>query len=88
MVVSEKYPDLKANENFKDLAVQIEGTENRITVARRRYIQAVAEYNKGIRYFPTNLTAKYLLHLESREQFTVTQEAVKEAPKVDFSGKK
>ena len=83
MVVVEKYPDLKANENFRDLQAQLEGTENRITVARKRYIENVAEYNKGVRFFPTNLTAKYLLHLEPRETFTTTQEA-KAVPKVQF----
>jgi LemA protein len=83
MVVVEKYPDLKANQNFIDLQSQLEGTENRITVARGRYIDAVAEYNKGVRYFPTNLTAKYLLHLEPRASFTAAAEA-KAAPKVQF----
>ncbi|MCB0406470.1 MAG: LemA family protein, partial [Bdellovibrionales bacterium] len=62
---------------------QLEGTENRITVARRRYIDAVATYNKKVRYFPTNLTAKYLLGLEVRETFKTT-EAAKEVPKVEF----
>ena len=57
MVVSERYPDLKANQGFRDLRVQLEGTENRITVARNRYIQAVQEYNVLARSFPSNLTA-------------------------------
>jgi len=83
MVVAEKYPDLKANENFRDLSAQLEGTENRITVARGRYIEKVAEYNKGIRFFPTNLTAKYLLHLDARETFKA-EEGAKTAPKVQF----
>jgi len=83
MVVAEKYPDLKANENFKELQTQLEGTENRIAVARRRYIESVAEYNKTVRFFPTNLTARYLLHLEPRESFTASDEA-KTAPKVQF----
>ena len=83
MVVVEKYPDLKANENFRDLQAQLEGTENRIAVARRRYIEAVNTYNKGIRYFPENLTAKYVLHLETREPFTAAPEAQK-APQVQF----
>jgi LemA protein len=69
MAVSERYPDLKANENFRDLQAQLEGTENRITVARTRYIEQVAEFNKGVRFFPTNLTAKFLLHLEVKETF-------------------
>jgi len=83
MVVVEKYPDLKANENFRDLQSQLEGTENRIAVARRRYIESVAEYNKAVRYFPTNLTAQFLLHLKPRETFTADTEAQK-APKVQF----
>ncbi|MCC2675637.1 MAG: recA, partial [Ramlibacter sp.] len=57
LVVSERYPDLKANQGFRDLRVQLEGTENRITVARNRYIQSVQEYNVLARSFPTNLTA-------------------------------
>ncbi|NLH50709.1 MAG: LemA family protein [Myxococcales bacterium] len=84
MVVVEKYPDLKANTNFLDLQSQLEGTENRITVARKRYIDAVKEYNKMVRYFPTNLTAKFILHLKTKETFTVENEAAKQAPKVQF----
>lgn len=83
MVVVEKYPDLKSNQNFLELQSQLEGTENRIAVARGRYIAAVAEYNKGVRFFPTNLTAKYLLKLEPRETFAAAPEA-KTAPKVQF----
>lgn len=83
MVVVEKYPDLKANENFRDLQSQLEGTENRITVARKRYIESVVTYNTAVRSFPTNLTAKYLLGLKTRESFTVTDD-VKQAPKVQF----
>ncbi len=85
MVVVEKYPDLKANENFRDLQSQLEGTENRITVARKRYIETVAEYNKGVRFFPTNLTAKYLLGLEVKPNFTVADEkAISTPPEVKF----
>ena len=85
MVVVEKYPDLKANENFRDLQSQLEGTENRITVARKRYIEKVAEFNKGVRFFPTNLTAKYLLGLEVKPNFTVADEkAVSSPPEVKF----
>lgn len=84
MVVVEKYPDLKANENFRDLQSQLEGTENRISVARRRYILTVAEYNKQVRYFPTNLTAKFLLHLEPRETFKATTAGADKAPEVKF----
>ena len=83
MVVVEKYPDLKANTNFRDLQAQLEGTENRITVARKRYIDNVAEYNKAVRYFPTNLTAKFLLGLQPRETFSVS-EGTRETPKVTF----
>jgi LemA protein len=83
MVISENYPQLKANENFRDLQSQLEGTENRITVARKRYIETVAEYNKLVRFFPTNLTAKFLLHAERKETFTV-EESVKKAPEVKF----
>jgi len=85
MVVVEKYPDLKANENFRDLQSQLEGTENRIAVARKRYIETVAEYNKGVRFFPTNLTAKYLLGLEVKPNFTVADEnAIATPPEVKF----
>lgn len=83
MVISEQYPQLKANENFRDLQAQLEGTENRITVARKRYIESVAEYNKLIRFFPTNLTAKFLLHAEPKEAFTI-EEGVKKNPEVRF----
>jgi LemA protein len=84
MVVAENYPDLKSNENFRDLQVQLEGTENRIAVARGRYIEAVKEYNKMVRYFPTSLTAKYLLHMDVKPNFEVENQAVKEVPKVKF----
>ncbi len=83
LVTVEKYPDLKANQNFRDLSAQLEGTENRITVARRRYIETVAEYNKAVRFFPTNLTAKFLLGLHPRETFAVAEE-VKKVPQVKF----
>jgi len=83
LVVVEKYPELKANQNFRDLQAQLEGTENRIAVARKRYIERVAEYNKGVRFFPTNLTAKYLLGLEVRQTFSA-EEAVAKPPQVKF----
>ena len=83
LVVVEKYPDLKANQNYRDLQAQLEGTENRITVARKRYISSVAEYNKGVRFFPTNLTAKWLLGLEPRETFSADPAAAK-PPEVKF----
>jgi len=85
MVVVEKYPDLKANENFRDLQSQLEGTENRITVARKRYIDKVADFNKMVRFFPTNLTAKYLLGMDVKPNFTVADEkAVSKPPDVKF----
>ena len=83
LVVVEKYPDLKANQNFQNLQAQLEGTENRIAVARKRYIERVAEYNKGVRYFPTNLTAKWLLGLEVRQTFSA-DEASQKPPAVKF----
>lgn len=84
LVTVEKYPELKANQNYRDLQAQLEGTENRIAVARNRYIEKVAEYNKGVRFFPTNLTAKFLLHLDQRESFKAETGADK-APKVNFN---
>jgi LemA protein len=83
MAVAESYPDLKANQNFRDLQSQLEGTENRIAVARRRYIDSVAEYNKAVRFFPTNLTARFLLGAQVRETFTVSESATKN-PEVKF----
>ncbi len=85
MVVVERYPDLKASENFRDLQSQLEGTENRIAVARRRYIQEVKAYNKAVRYFPTNLTAKYILHAEPKETFQPDEgKPIQDAPEVKF----
>lgn len=87
MVVSEQYPNLKANQGFSDLRVQLEGTENRITVARNRYIQAVQEYNVLARSFPTNLTAK-LFSYAPKPAFTVANEAaISSPPVVDFNKK-
>lgn len=83
MVVVEQYPDLKANQNFLDLQSQLEGTENRINVARQRYNQAVEAFNAAIRKFPENLTNKFLLHLDRKEYFKAEPQA-KEAPKVKF----
>jgi LemA protein len=84
LVVSERYPDLKANQSFRDLRVQLEGTENRITVARNRYIQAVQEYNVLARSFPTNLTAM-VFHYQPKATFTVQNEAqISVPPTVDF----
>ena len=83
MVVAEQYPDLKANQNFLDLQTQLEGTENRINVARQRYNQAVETFNAAIRKFPESLTNKFLLHLERKEYFKAEPQA-KETPKVKF----
>ena len=84
MVVVEKYPELKANANFLDLQKQLEGTENRIAVARSDYIESVQTYNTTVRKFPNNLTAK-MFGMEVRPNFTVENEkAVSTAPKVSF----
>jgi LemA protein len=83
MVVVEQYPDLKANQNFLDLQHQLEGTENRITVARTRYNKAVETFNTSIRTFPNSLTNSIILHLKMREPFKAEAGAEK-APKVDF----
>ena len=83
MVVVEQYPDLKANQNFLDLQHQLEGTENRINVARQRYNETVEAFNAAIRKFPENLTNKFLLHLDRKEYFKAEPQA-KEVPKVQF----
>jgi LemA protein len=83
MVVVEKYPDLKANQNFQDLQHQLEGTENRINVARTRYNKAVEVFNSSIRTFPNSLTNSLLLHLKLKEPFKAEPGAEK-APKVKF----
>src|SRR3569623_1180532 len=84
MVVTENYPQLKSDTLFRDLQAQLEGTENRITVARNRYIAAVQEYNTNVRSFPTNLTAK-MFGLTVKPNFTVENEkAISAPPKVDF----
>lgn len=84
MVVVERYPDLKSISGFQDLRAQLEGTENRITVARKRYIDSVQAYNVTVRQFPTNLTAKMFGH-EVRPNFTVENEAqISRPPTVDF----
>jgi LemA protein len=86
MVVAEQYPQLKATEAFRDLQVQLEGTENRITVARRDYIDAVKTYNTKVRSFPSNLLAGNF-GFDTVPQFEVDA-ADKAVPKVDFGGKK
>jgi LemA protein len=83
MVVVERYPDLKANQNFLDLQNQLEGTENRINVARVRYNKAVQEFNTSIRTFPNSMTNSLLLHLTRKEPFKA-DEGAKAAPKVKF----
>ncbi len=83
MVVVEQYPDLKANQNFMDLQNQLEGTENRINVARQRYNEAVEIFNYSIRKFPNSLTNSILLHLDRKEYFKA-DEGAKAAPKVKF----
>lgn len=84
MAISERYPELKADRQFQDLQAQLEGTENRITVARNRYIKAVQSYNTTVRQFPTNITAK-VFGMKTRPNFTVGNEAqISVAPTVDF----
>jgi LemA protein len=84
LVVSENYPNLKADASFRDLQAQLEGTENRITVARNRYIQAVQDYNVLVRQFPVNLTAK-MFSYSTKPSFTVENEkALAQPPKVEF----
>ncbi len=85
MVIVEKYPELKSDANFRDLQAQLEGTENRITVARNRYIDAVREYNVVVRSFPSNLTAMVFGH-HVKPSFTVENEQeIVAPPKVDFN---
>jgi LemA protein len=85
LVVAESYPQLKSDANFRDLQAQLEGTENRITVARNRYIQAVQAYNVTVRSFPTNLTAMAFGY-KSKPSFTVANEAqITKPPVVDFN---
>ncbi|MEO7937884.1 MAG: LemA family protein [Burkholderiaceae bacterium] len=87
MVVVEKYPDLKANQAFSDLRVQLEGTENRITVARNRYIQTIQAYNVLARSFPSNLTAM-IFSYQPKAGFAVANEAqISTPPVVDFNKK-
>jgi LemA protein len=87
IAVSENYPNLKSDANFRDLQAQLEGTENRITVARNRYIDSVREYNVTIRSFPSNLTAM-IFKYAAKPNFTVENEAaIAKPPTVDFSNK-
>ena len=84
MAVSERYPELKSDALFQDLQAQLEGTENRITVARKRYIDEVQGYNTTVRKFPTNITAK-VFGMDTKPNFTVAnEEAISKAPEVNF----
>jgi LemA protein len=85
LLVAENYPNLKSDQNFRDLQSQLEGTENRITVARNRYIKSVQEYNNTVRTFPTNLTAM-LFKMDVKPNFSVESEkTISVPPTVDFS---
>lgn len=85
LVVVENYPDLKSDQSFRELQAQLEGTENRIAVARKRYIDSVQEYNTTVRKFPVNLTAN-IFGYDTKPNFTVEDEAeIAEPPDVDFS---
>jgi len=83
LIVAERYPDLKASQNFRDLQNQLEGTENRINVARTRYNKAVQTFNTSIRVFPNNLTNTFMLKLPRKEPFKA-EAGAQEAPKVKF----
>lgn len=85
LVVTENYPQLKSDALFKDLMSQLEGTENRITVARNRYIKAVQDYNVGVRSFPNNLTAMLFGYKEKANVSVANEGEISTAPKVDFN---
>ena len=88
LVVVERYPDLKSDQNFRDLQAQLEGTENRIAVARNRYIKSVQDFNVTVRSFPSNLTAM-MFGFKTKSNFTVENEReIAKPPKVDFTPKK
>lgn len=85
MVVAERYPNLKADQNFRELQAQLEGTENRITVARQRYIESIKAFNNLVTVFPTSITNKFFFKHEKMPQWTVANaEAIQEAPQVEF----
>ncbi len=85
MVVVEKYPDLKSNQNFLDLQSQLEGSENRITIARQRHIENIKSFNNLVTVFPTSLTNSFFFKHDKMAQWTTENaEAIKEAPKVEF----
>ena len=88
MAVAENYPNLKADQGFRDLQAQLEGTENRVTVARNRYIVTIKEFNVAVRSFPNNLTAM-MFGYKTKPSFSVENEkAISTTPKVDFGNKK
>lgn len=88
MAVAENYPNLKADQGFRDLQAQLEGTENRVTVARNRYIETIKDYNIAVRSFPNNLTAM-MFGYKAKPSFTVENEkAISSAPIVEFGDKK
>ena len=84
LAVAENYPQLKANENFRDLQAQLEGTENRIAIARRRYIETVQQFNNLVTVPPTSWTNAMFLHRQPKAQFSATSANAAEAPKVKF----
>jgi LemA protein len=84
LAVAESYPQLKANENFRDLQVQLEGTENRIATARRRYVQSIQEFNNLVTVPPTSFTNSLIYHKQAKPQFTATTPGAEQAPKVKF----
>ena len=87
MVVVERYPELKSDKNFRDLQAQIEGTENRIAVARRRYIEAVQDYNVTIRIFPNVITARIFGYTEKPQFQVENPEQLEKPPEIDFKKK-
>jgi LemA protein len=84
LAVAEAYPQLKANENFRDLQVQLEGTENRIATARRRYVQSIQDFNNLITVPPTSFTNSIFYHKQAKPQFAATTPGAEQAPKVKF----
>jgi LemA protein len=84
LAVAESYPQLKANENFRDLQVQLEGTENRIATARRRYVQSIQEFNNLVTVPPTSFTNSLFYHKQAKPQFAATTPGAEQAPKVKF----
>jgi LemA protein len=84
LAVAESYPQLKANENFRDLQVQLEGTENRIATARRRYVQSIQAFNDLVTVPPTSFTNSLIYHKQPKPQFAATTPGAEQAPKVKF----